>query len=189
MPKMSESDALESLVRRFLSRVDKDGPGGCWLWAGYRDRDGYGVLNSRKKIHKAHRLSYEIHHGPIQSGLCVCHSCDVPSCVNPAHLFLGTNYDNVKDKVDKGRQLRGEQHGRATLCAYEVRQIKAAREIGWKVREIGYRFGISHQTVSKICLGIIWKHITEPAERPPKKLKYTTEPTAQPPKKQRKIDA
>jgi hypothetical protein len=93
---------------RFWKRIDKDGPllphveTPCWIWTGARTRRGYGLLGERSALVYAHRLSYEIHHGEVGS-LFVCHRCDNPSCVNPAHLFLGTALDNVHDMLAKGR--------------------------------------------------------------------------------------
>lgn len=80
----------------------------CWLWAGYRAPGGYGKVYWRRQKHLAHRLAYELLVGPVPSGMQVCHRCDNPSCVNPAHLFVGTQKDNMKDAVRKGR-VRGQK--------------------------------------------------------------------------------
>lgn len=83
---------------------------GCWLWSGVpRGANGYGVLKVEGAPMAAHRYSYTKHHGPIPGGLFVLHRCDTPLCVNPAHLFLGTDQDNSDDKVQKGRQARGPE--------------------------------------------------------------------------------
>ncbi len=76
---------------------------GCWLWTGWCGSQGYGGLMVKNEAVRAHRLSWELHYGPIPKGLYVCHKCDVKSCVNPDHLFLGTHKDNIQDAIKKGR--------------------------------------------------------------------------------------
>ena len=91
-----------AVLKRFMSFV-RPQFGGCWLWGGGKNKKGYGqfFLNSRRL---AHRVSYELFVGPIPDKLCVLHTCDAPSCVNPNHLWLGTNQDNINDRVKKGRK-------------------------------------------------------------------------------------
>ena len=88
-------------LRRFNEKVRKTD--GCWLWTASVVSDGYGQMWLGRTMVRAHRLSYEIHKGPVPKGLFVCHRCDVPRCVNPDHLFVGTNQDNQRDSASKGR--------------------------------------------------------------------------------------
>lgn len=99
------------LVERFWEKVEKTA--GCWVWTGSRVFYGYGNIGGpgNKNI-RAHRLSWELHNGPIPNGLCVLHTCDNPGCVRPDHLFLGTQKQNAEDKAQKGRcnAQRGDEH-------------------------------------------------------------------------------
>lgn len=98
----------QTVVQRFARFVQVGEPNACWEWTGFRIPDGYGqiTIRSRQRTYKAHRLAWEIAHGPIPEGLQVCHKCDNPPCCNPAHLFLGTARDNVMDRERKGRSFR-----------------------------------------------------------------------------------
>lgn len=93
----------QSFIERFWAHVEKRGPDDCWLWTGPVISCGYGQVSVKGIAKYAHRLSLEIASGPIPGGLFVLHRCDVPRCVNPAHLFLGTQKDNINDAIAKGR--------------------------------------------------------------------------------------
>lgn len=89
---------------RFWLKVDRSDTNGCWEWTGTKRGYGYGAFAYQGVTVVASRFSYELHYGPIPDGMLVLHRCDNPACVNPSHLFLGTNKDNTRDMIDKGRQ-------------------------------------------------------------------------------------
>lgn len=92
------------------NRVCPEPNTGCWLWCLTRNAKGYGRVEYRGKTVAAHRLSYELHRGPIPAGMLVCHTCDTPACCNPDHLWLGTPQQNALDSVAKGRYRAGGHH-------------------------------------------------------------------------------
>lgn len=143
--------------KRFMVKVDKGDSSSCWLWHGCLNNKGYGTVTRRrhgkKRNYLAHRYSYELRNGPVPDGLCVLHKCDIPRCVNPDHLFLGTQADNIKDCVAKGRSPRGEQHGRAKLSDADVISILMFINLGAKQRDISEAFGVSRSIVSDIKCG------------------------------------
>ena len=153
---------MKTIEERFFSKVIKSNT--CWFWTGCKDKCGYGLLyyKNRKNIN-THRLSYELHFGEVLDGLCVCHSCDNPSCVNPQHLFLATHKQNMEDKKNKGRTYNGNQKGinnpGSKLTENEVIEIKYLLESNISQSNIAKKYNISQTLVSAIKLEKIWKEI------------------------------
>lgn len=150
----------EKNLRNFWRKVSKLGSDECWLWTGCVGKKGYGQFGVNGNMDGAHRVSWQIHYGGIPSGLCVCHSCDNPPCVNPAHLWLGTTLDNILDKEIKGRgnQPKGEVHSQSKLTHAQVNEIRAQYAAGGTTQAaIGIQFGVADGTISDIINGITWK--------------------------------
>ena len=141
--------SLHSFVEKIL--VADDG-NGCWIWRGAVGSDGYGRVRRRGVTHSAHRFAYELFKGPIPEELCVMHRCDVPLCVNPTHLVLGTKADNSSDMLRKGRDGN-------TLKKLSYEQVLEARRMlaeGATKAEVGECFGICRSTVQDIESGASW---------------------------------
>lgn len=148
----------------------------CWLWSGLRDKHGYGRLNENGKPILVHRYAYKLMIGRIRSGLYVCHCCDVPLCVRPSHLFLGTQKQNLRDASAKGRMAsgernghythperfaRGERHGWTILTSAAVLEIRRL----WSIephpprRVLAHQFGVSPGAIQGVVERRSWKHI------------------------------
>lgn len=145
----------------FNARTNKTGK--CWIWVGGRLTNGYGTLKfgGRKgKLFLAHRISYELHTGIIPQGLCVLHKCDIPQCVNPDHLFLGTRTDNMIDKVSKERQSftpgqRGSDSPNAKLSDADVSEIRCSyRPRKISAESLARKFGVHKRTILRVIHGI-----------------------------------
>lgn len=147
----------------FWDRVDKTDS--CWLWAGPKFWTGYGQVAVDGYPHLTHRRAWEMTHGPIPDGLCVCHHCDVRACVRPEHLFLGTHAENNLDMRTKGRSrtVRGEEHPNTRLTEADVVGIlNLAREGSMTQRAIAHQYGLSYMAVSNIVNRRRWAHVVWP---------------------------
>lgn len=146
-----------SLIR-FWSKVDKRLDNECWNYVAGVDKDGYGQFwdSDNNKQTKAHRYSAEIHLGK-QDGMCVCHTCDNPLCVNPKHLFYGTHQDNIKDKINKNRQAKGEMQGHHKLTNDQIVSIKNRMNENYK--KLCQEFNVVPSTIYRIWRNDTWKHI------------------------------
>jgi len=152
-----------TMRERFDSKWMPEPNTGCWLWIAYAHANGYGQFNvTATQPRRAHRVAYELYVGPIPAGLCACHRCDTPLCVNPDHLFLGTHRDNVADKMAKGRggDRRGEASGRARLTEAQVLQVMALCRGGATRASVAARFGVASGTIRSIVKGLTWSHVT-----------------------------
>lgn len=148
-----------SLEERFWEKVQKGSIEECWNWTGSYRSDGYGQLNlgkTKEGTGASHRLSWKFHFGEIPNKLHVLHSCDNKLCVNPNHLFLGTNADNMADKKKKGLQMKGEEIPTSKLTALQVIQIRELRSKGHSQTKIAKLFGVTQSNVSNIINGKRW---------------------------------
>ena len=131
------------------------GKDGCLEFTGFCTRWGYGTIRgAHGKMQYAHRVAWELENGVIPSGLCVLHHCDNPSCSNPEHLFLGTNDENVADKVQKGRQGRTGNYGACRKVDADMSHLMFTLAAAGHVQgDIGKRLGVDRTTVSKYLSG------------------------------------
>ena len=133
----------------FEAMISPEPNSGCWLWTGFANSDGYGKFNVNGKIESAHRVAYREYRGPIQSGFCVLHSCDIACCVNPDHLRIGTDAENAADKVKRKRVPR-------KISDEQVVQIRVA---SGRYRDIAEKYNISAALVSRIKSGEARSHV------------------------------
>jgi hypothetical protein len=146
---------------RFMEQVAPITESGCWIYMGKTQGLGYGTFPAfgRKTI-RAHRWSYDRFVGPIPAGLVVRHTCDVACCVNPKHLILGTQAENIQDKVSKGRQAKGSRMGHAKLNEESVRVIRS-RLNPYRhgiYTELAKEFGVHRAIIARIDANKVWKH-------------------------------
>lgn len=162
---------MRTLRERFDAKWKLDERSGCWLWTATRTNPrrgaGYGRISSGARLIVAHRVAWELFRGPIPEGLRVLHACDTPPCVNPEHLFVGTQADNIRDMRAKGRLippppptpaqvLRGEDVATARLTEACVRAIRASAATH---AELARRYGVTQQAIAAVRSRRTWRHV------------------------------
>ena len=173
---MKQPDRILTPLERFQKRLDKtpgNGPQGtCWIWKAGKTNGGYGLIAAGNGNVRTHRFAWELVNGPIPEGLDVLHHCDNPPCCNPDHLFLGTDADNVADKISKGRgpdmkavslyrqNPAGERNGMAKLTDKDVLEIRAIFAYGAPpLGELADQFNSSVCNIARIVKRRTWRHI------------------------------
>lgn len=166
-----------STYEAYFGRRTRVAASGCRIWTGCRSRLGYGELREHRKAKLAHRKAWELAFGPIPSGMCVCHRCDNPPCVEPTHLFLGSNAENTADRHAKGRDARGlgngaytrpdqirrhELNGRAKLTNAQVIELRRRYAAGSVTQKsLAEEFGVCQATVSYALNEQCWKGLAD----------------------------
>ncbi len=161
----------ERLVKRFWSKVNKEGPvpahrqelGNCWVWTSSISGKQYGGFGIGGTTYKTNRVCWALQTG-VWSKLCICHKCDNRLCVRPDHLFEGTQAENMRDCSRKGRLFKpeksGERNGVARLTDEKVRQLRAIRaRDGLTMEELGKLFGVHPATACSAINGKTWSHV------------------------------
>jgi len=155
---------VKTRQEKFNSRYERVTESGCWIWSGGMNAYGYGSFWDMDygRARRAHRVSYELYKGFIPDGLLVLHKCDVPVCVNPDHLFLGTHQDNMDDKIKKGRQAKGENNGSSKLTEKEVKEIRdkyVPRK--YTQRMLAREFNVSQVAIGCVIRNETWRNNNE----------------------------
>ena len=160
---LNATSRIKTVEERFWEKVDKCGPDDCWEWIGAKTSAGYGSFGINQKTFQAQRVAWELVNGAIPGGegyhgICICHHCDNRSCVNPAHLFLGTVTDNMQDMYAKGRNnnARGEAQGGAKLTEQDVREIRLFLKAGYAQKDIAFGYGVSGGAIYSISINKSW---------------------------------
>ena len=161
---------MKPAITRVLDKVVRIPFSGCWIFLGATNEAGYGIVGTGARgmpNDRAHRITYRHFNGAIPAGMFVCHVCDVPSCCNPDHLFLGTNQDNVNDMIRKGRNsapprnphVVGSVHPGAKLKEDQVLEIRDLCAKGWTHQSLAVKYGVVRQTIGKIVNNKRFKHV------------------------------
>ncbi len=153
-------------AERFWAKVDtSSGLGACWPWTGCLSDLGYGRLGIEGKFQSAHRVAWAfVNNDGVMPDACVLHTCDNRVCCNPAHLWLGTQGDNMADMKAKGRRKNiglGAENGRAVLNEDDVQVVRQRLRAGESQQRIADSYGINQTTISGIKIGRLWAHLPE----------------------------
>lgn len=157
------------VVDRVLEKIVRIPFSGCWVFMGATNGFGYGIVGTGGRgapNDRAHRITYRHFCGEIPSGMFVCHRCDVPSCCNPDHLFLGTNQDNVRDMISKGRNsppprnshVVGSVHPKSKFSEEQVRAMRSEHQAGKSVYRLAKETGVAQVTMQRIIRGERYKN-------------------------------
>jgi HNH endonuclease len=140
---------VSRMVDRFMAKVSPEPNSGCWLWTAHTGVGGYGRLRTDDGVKEAHRLSYELFCEAIPEDACVLHKCDVRSCVNPSHLFLGDRAANIADMIAKGRAVypKGMAHGRSRLDEVALQKIRSRK---YRVADLAREYGVTRRTIYNV---------------------------------------
>jgi hypothetical protein len=147
-------------------RVNSQRQGDCIEWTGSKNAKGYGRTTFLGKMKLTHRVAYELVHGPISDDMRVCHRCDNPPCINPDHLFLGTQADNVSDMFKKGRghDRRGEGHAQVKLTNAQVIEIRRCHAAGESMKSLATRYNYNMGSMWSLLKGRTWSHLLTGAQ-------------------------
>lgn len=151
-----------TLMDRFNALWMAEPMTGCWFWTGATSELGYGRFNNNNCCRNASRTAWELYRGPIPDGMFVCHHCDNRACVNPLHLFLGNQKDNMSDAARKNRVIRGSKHPLSKLSDTDIVLIKEDHR---PLRVIASEFGIHFTIVKGIKKGKRWAHVQNGSQR------------------------
>jgi hypothetical protein len=138
----------------FWCSVEIAGSDDCWLWRGRTSEKGYGLFSK----HRAHRVAWVLAYSSIPNDMCVCHRCDVRPCVNPSHLFLGTQVENIHDMYQKKRQGARHSGESNSACVLTLKDVAIIRESSASLAEMSQRFGVTKANISCIRTGKTWRH-------------------------------
>lgn len=168
-PKYLREYILDTASERFWKYVSPEPNSGCWLWSGSQDRKGYGQLRITGQgpgsLKYATHVSLELHDRPVPPGMFACHRCDMPSCVNPDHLFIGSAQENTDDMIRKGRMrpfdyvARGSQNGGSRLHETDIPVIRRRLAAGETLRSVGLTYGVTESAICSIRLRHTWRHV------------------------------
>lgn len=154
-----------NVIKRFNRYIVPGNSEDCWLWQGYRNKEGYGILGmSSGGNEKAHRLAYALYKGDVPENIFVLHKCDNTSCCNPSHLFLGTHTDNMQDMYKKGRhKIEYVSGSKSKCCVLKPSFVLLARELWltkkWTQGELAKLFNCSQQCISNLILGKTYQDV------------------------------